>query len=135
MVRFLRCAGIIFCAFITNTGRCGSKEFGCTNVCGKKLSCGQHSCPSLCHPGLVVTFIVHDLIDSCPLCKLQSLQPCCCGKEVQLVRCSTSGWHCKSVCGKLLSCGNHNCELVCHSGNCLPCKLSGPRECPCGKTS
>lgn len=39
------------------------------------------------------------------------------------------------ACGKTLSCGHHVCETICHSGQCSSCPRSGPRTCPCGKTS
>lgn len=39
------------------------------------------------------------------------------------------------VCGSLLSCGNHTCEVLCHDGACPPCPRSVSRACPCGKTS
>lgn len=41
---------------------------------------------------------------------------------------------CPRVCGKLLDCGRHHCEEVCHAGTCGPCKLAGPKACPCAKT-
>ena len=39
------------------------------------------------------------------------------------------------MCNKILSCGHHHCEIVCHSGECGTCPRSGERKCPCGKTS
>lgn len=38
------------------------------------------------------------------------------------------------LCGRTLSCGNHTCEIVCHSGSCGDCPRAGMRTCPCGKT-
>lgn len=42
---------------------------------------------------------------------------------------------CVQVCGRPLSCGNHTCERVCHSGVCGQCPRAGNRSCFCGKTS
>ena len=39
------------------------------------------------------------------------------------------------VCGKLLSCGHHHCQLICHAGGCGHCPNDGERTCPCGKRS
>ncbi|KAJ8964297.1 hypothetical protein NQ317_000093 [Molorchus minor] len=39
------------------------------------------------------------------------------------------------VCNKLLKCGHHRCQLVCHSGECDECELNKPRTCSCGKTT
>jgi hypothetical protein len=38
---------------------------------------------------------------------------------------------------RLLDCGNHTCNKVCHKGNCAPCKLKPSliTVCPCGKTT
>lgn len=37
-------------------------------------------------------------------------------------------------CMKPYSCGYHQCELVCHQGECGECPKSLIRTCPCGKT-
>ena len=46
---------------------------------------------------------------------------------------SPAAAQCTRVCGKPLDCGRHCCEQVCHAGPCGPCKLAGPKACPCGK--
>ncbi|CAH8295401.1 unnamed protein product, partial [Schistosoma turkestanicum] len=43
---------------------------------------------------------------------------------------------CNRICDRQLSCNNHKCSNVCHSGECSPCALD-PKwcfTCPCGKT-
>ncbi|XP_035220753.1 NF-X1-type zinc finger protein NFXL1-like isoform X2 [Stegodyphus dumicola] len=105
----------------TVSRRCSNKEWSCGKTCGKILSCKLHLCDELCHQG------------ACPPCKKQSKQKCQCGKETKLMPCNDPDWKCEKVCGKLLKCGNHYCETVCHKGPCLGCPNSGPRPCPCGK--
>ena len=39
------------------------------------------------------------------------------------------------VCNKVLSCGHHRCERLCHADNCGDCPRTGERKCPCGQTS
>lgn len=39
------------------------------------------------------------------------------------------------VCDKVLSCGHHRCERLCHADNCGDCPRMGERKCPCGQTS
>ena len=45
-------------------------------------------------------------------------------------------YNCNEICDKLLSCGNHKCQNICHDGPCPPCLLlpSKLAKCPCGKT-
>ncbi|ESO08824.1 hypothetical protein HELRODRAFT_97768 [Helobdella robusta] len=103
--------------------RCGlSSMWSCGDLCGRQLSCGYHKCPNVCHKG------------SCQECTKQSLHKCQCGREELVVPCSSRVWQCQQVCEKSLSCGHHDCSLVCHSGPCPPCPKSGSRSCPCGKT-
>ncbi|XP_005090830.2 NF-X1-type zinc finger protein NFXL1 isoform X2 [Aplysia californica] len=102
--------------------RCSAREWACGKVCGRTLSCRQHTCPEKCHAG------------ECAPCTKTSLQACCCGKQKSERPCDSVSWKCDKVCGKTLSCGNHVCEEVCHSGRCGECPRSGRRKCPCGKT-
>lgn len=43
---------------------------------------------------------------------------------------------CGVTCDKLLSCGHHKCQEICHLGTCPPCSFSPSQlsTCPCGKT-
>ncbi|ROT63990.1 putative transcriptional repressor NF-X1 [Penaeus vannamei] len=48
---------------------------------------------------------------------------CPCGAKSQDVRCSiTEPFVCEGVCGKVLNCGGHTCEKLCHSGPCGDCQ-------------
>ncbi len=79
---------------------------------------------------------------------------CYCGGQVSSRICGTEQtrdesngindirtYSCGGKCGRLLSCGNHKCESLCHPSldkakpSCSPCALL-PKEvkaCPCGK--
>ncbi|CCW59580.1 unnamed protein product [Phytomonas sp. EM1] len=100
-------------------------------------SCGQpcerrradakcpHRCSLLCHPG------------PCPPCGCTREQACYCGKEIKMVGCSSmiDGFECNQPCGKLLDCGRHHCEVLCHTGPCPICKVLVTETCYCGATS
>ncbi|KAA6387192.1 MAG: putative NF-X1-type zinc finger protein, partial [Streblomastix strix] len=108
----------------------------CGNVCDKPLNkysqtplqllC-PHRCQSLCHPG------------PCAPCSslFQPAHPCHCGRERAIIACRliTSGenWCCGRVCGKRLTCGQHNCSLKCHKGECPECEHREIGVCFCGK--
>ncbi len=126
--------------------RCSNKYWSCNKTCNKLLKCKQHLCNQVCHP------------NECSACSKTSLQFCQCKKNRKQVLCTETVWHCKQVnlkllylkkntpsnnqnfefkkiCSNLFSCGNHNCEVVCHSGECGNCPRSKIRSCPCGKSS
>ena len=50
------------------------------------------------------------------------------------VRCGTdpASIHCDQVCGKLLDCKEHTCQLVCHAGECPSCSIPVDCKCYCG---
>lgn len=108
------------CGKVAKPVRCSQANFSCGKLCGKRLSCG-HRCPHKCHPG------------NCPDCTLTATVSCHCGAEAQTLPCSQRDFHCDRVCGKVLSCGRHSCDKVCHGGACGGCPMEGPRLCPCGK--
>src|SRR5213075_37794 len=41
---------------------------------------------------------------------------------------------CSKACGRPLPCG-HKCPSLCHSGECLPCLLTVPIPCRCGRNT
>ncbi|KAF4517853.1 hypothetical protein B566_EDAN011778 [Ephemera danica] len=41
---------------------------------------------------------------------------------------------CEKICGKMLGCGKHKCNAICHTGPCYPCPLTEILACPCGDT-
>lgn len=60
---------------------------------------------------------------------------CNCQKSaVKSIRCYQQNWSCEKKCGKLLACGIHKCEGICHA-QCSPCKKSRVLSCVCGKSS
>jgi len=72
----------------------------------------------------------HDEGIPCPPCPHLANKVCACGKKVvPNVRCSleTEKVSCGTVCGKLMGCGYHTCERLCHSDPCGPCVAT------CGK--
>ncbi|KAF7300671.1 R3H domain-containing protein [Mycena chlorophos] len=98
----------------------------CPHPCSRPPpTCGHPRTPHSCHPDSV----------SCPPCPFLTSKKCMCGKKVVgNVRCSQERVGCGAVCGKVLGCGAHTCERVCHApegvgddGGCGPCSA------PCGK--
>nr|GAT42730.1 predicted protein [Mycena chlorophos] len=98
----------------------------CPHPCSRPPpTCGHPRTPHSCHPDSV----------SCPPCPFLTSKKCMCGKKVVgNVRCSQERVGCGAVCGKVLACGAHTCERVCHApegvgddGGCGPCSA------PCGK--
>ncbi|CAG9761630.1 unnamed protein product [Ceutorhynchus assimilis] len=104
------------------TRRCHNRGWSCGNPCGKILSCDKHTCSDPCHSR------------ECKPCAKKSVQKCMCGSQQKLRDCATPIWQCEKVCSKLLDCGNHKCQEVCHAGVCDSCPLTRPRSCPCTKT-
>ncbi|KAI0042826.1 hypothetical protein FA95DRAFT_1499565 [Auriscalpium vulgare] len=109
---------------------CGTR-IECSYPCSRAPpSCGHPKAPHACHEDPV----------SCPPCVFLTSKRCACGKkEVENVRCSQERVSCGTPCGKLLSCGGHRCERLCHGDACGPCtavcgkprKLCGPAQHPC----
>lgn len=84
-------------------------------------ACGHASTPHSCHADTV----------PCPPCVHLASKECACGKKVvPNVRCSleTEKISCGTVCGKLMACGFHLCQRLCHGDACGGCTA------PCGKT-
>ncbi|XP_077241128.1 NF-X-like 1 [Tasmannia lanceolata] len=83
-----------------------------------------HICVLQCHPG------------PCPPCKaFAPPRPCPCGKKMIMRRCSDrkSVVTCGQYCGKILECGRHRCERICHLGACDPCQVRVDATCFCKK--
>ncbi|XP_053110346.1 NF-X1-type zinc finger protein NFXL1 isoform X1 [Hemicordylus capensis] len=95
----------------------------CGQVCEREFrpSCG-HKCLLLCHPG------------PCPPCPKMVTITCYCKKAKPVPRrCSTKEWSCQLPCGRKLPCGQHNCEKLCHPGDCQPCPRVSKQSCVCGR--
>ncbi|KAF2317563.1 hypothetical protein GH714_024700 [Hevea brasiliensis] len=108
----------------------------CGEPCGKPLErrvpgAGEskddlcpHVCVLQCHPG------------PCPPCKaFAPPRVCPCGKKLITTRCSDrmSVLTCGQHCDKLLECGRHQCEKICHVGPCDPCQVLVYASCFCRK--
>ncbi|CAH1183422.1 unnamed protein product [Phaedon cochleariae] len=103
-------------------------EIVCEGPCGKLLECGLHNCKLTCHSG------------DCGLCDKMIIQECYCGKEGRKVPCHSKQqgrvqYECGDICGKMLACGNHKCQSLCHEGPCGTCvrDVKVVHSCPCGK--
>ena len=95
----------------------------CGNICGKKRANCPHPCTLKCHPG------------PCPPCLLQGkLIKCHCGKETKQLKCGETEetFSCGKPCGKTLKC-KHQCNCICHSGDCPPCEFKKQVRCYCGR--
>ncbi|KAJ7136015.1 hypothetical protein C8R44DRAFT_609441 [Mycena epipterygia] len=111
--------------------------------CGTRIQC-TYQCPrpppACGHPR--TQHICHDDAVGCPPCPFLTTKKCMCGKkELGNVRCAQERVACGSVCGRLLGCGYHHCERLCHTaeegcGACVlacgkPRKLCLPLHHPC----
>ncbi|OSX63454.1 hypothetical protein POSPLADRAFT_1139991 [Postia placenta MAD-698-R-SB12] len=118
-------------------------ELSCGSACGRQLSCGNHRCEDVCHPG------------PCPPCKVRETGRCYCGKEERELGCGigeekecsvledgehqqwTGRFVCEAVCGRPFDCGIHTCSKPCHPPSSTPavCPRSPSlvTHCPCGK--
>ncbi|KAK6267251.1 hypothetical protein QUC31_018088 [Theobroma cacao] len=102
--------------------------FSCSSTCGNKLRCGNHNCAEICHPG------------HCGDCELMpnKIKSCYCGKtslQEQRQSCLDPIPTCSEVCEKFLPCEVHQCDQVCHSGDCPSCSVVVTQKCQCGATS
>ncbi|KAI4302538.1 hypothetical protein MLD38_038269 [Melastoma candidum] len=108
----------------------------CGEPCGKPLERDSphadegnedfcpHVCVLPCHPG------------PCPPCKaFAPPRDCPCGKKTITARCSDrrSFRTCGQLCDKLLECGRHRCERICHVGACDSCTAAFSAPCFCRK--
>ena len=107
----------------------GIPPHSCGQTCGRPRLVPKacpHPCDLTCHAG------------PCPPCTHKGpSQSCFCGKKSTNRRCIDTdyenGWSCGEVCGDLLPCGEHICQLPCHEGLCGSCEVQIPSRCYCGK--
>lgn len=107
--------------------------FDCQEECGREFNCGKHRCEQTCHAqtiGLSHCPRSPDVVKNCP-----------CGKTPldQIIseprsRCVDPIPNCFEPCSKQLHCG-HQCEQICHSGQCAPCFRNIQVICRCKRTS
>ncbi|KAG5536073.1 hypothetical protein RHGRI_023753 [Rhododendron griersonianum] len=91
---------------------------------GSKRDVCPHVCVLQCHP------------DPCPPCKAFAPPRLCpCGKKIVSTRCSDRRpvITCGQQCEKLIDCGRHRCERVCHVGPCDVCQVMVNASCFCKK--
>eukprot|EP00659_Diplonema_papillatum_P023236 gene23236-35609_t len=97
---------------------CGEK---CNRIRGETC---PHRCPTLCHPG------------PCPPCpEMGPVKKCHCGALEFQNKCGEpdEGRSCGNKCLRLLNCGKHYCQKVCHEGACDPCAVRFAQKCYCGQ--
>lgn len=106
-------------------------SFKCSNVCEREFDCGKHKCEKSCHPQDAET--AH-----CPRSP-DAVHHCPCGKtpleeisEIPRQSCTDPTPNCSKRCLKRLACG-HPCQQICHSDACMPCLLTVPITCRCGR--
>ncbi|TBU61184.1 hypothetical protein BD310DRAFT_1037442 [Dichomitus squalens] len=118
-------------------------ELSCHQFCERKLSCGNHVCQEICHPG------------KCSPCLVRETARCYCGKVEKDLGCGegedkecavvrdgqeekwVGRFACEETCDRPFDCGIHHCKKSCHvpSPTPAPCPRS-PKivtHCPCGK--
>ena len=117
MTREVLCSADQASARARARGEAGSDtEILCERPCNALRACGRHQCNRPC----------------CPLASLASLAKGKGKKKALDALEDPEGWHeCDLVCGKLLNCGNHNCEERDHKGVCPPCLRSSFEEVCC----
>ncbi|KAG8379493.1 hypothetical protein BUALT_Bualt07G0094200 [Buddleja alternifolia] len=102
--------------------------FSCSLTCEKKLICANHVCREVCHPG------------PCGECEYlpSKIKTCCCGKSSlneERRSCLDPIPTCSQKCDKILPCGLHHCQDICHPGVCSPCRELVTQKCRCGSSS
>lgn len=101
----------------------------CLRPCTNKLTCGQHSCPEICHYGRnclpCSNVIWHELSCHCGVSRV--LPPIACGADISIT--------CHLDCPIERDCG-HKGAHKCHDAreDCPPCTAIVMKACMCGKT-
>ena len=102
-------------------------EHICTRTCGRRLKCGNHTCPELCHKG------------PCGSCREAIFDEisCHCGKTLLQppLPCGTTSPPCRFDCERTKTCGHPRVPHNCHGDeeNCPKCPFLGEKPCMCGK--
>ncbi|KAL1921835.1 uncharacterized protein VTP21DRAFT_10477 [Calcarisporiella thermophila] len=89
--------------------------------CGTKLPNCPYPCqrPPTCNHPRLLSHSCHSDDEPCPPCVYLVKRRCLCGRtEVPNIHCHKGMPSCGRVCGKLLPCGGHTCQRVCHAGDC-----------------
>ena len=101
----------------------------CGNVCGRVLSCGNHYCDQKCHLG------------RCGSCTSKIQAHCGCGSTVAKLTCKDAlSFTCSKRCKAKMTCGKHECEVICcrdrtaASSPAHACQRPCQKKLPCGHT-
>ncbi|KAK8489948.1 hypothetical protein V6N13_099874 [Hibiscus sabdariffa] len=120
----------VICGDMAVKGKVKAEDgiFSCGSTCEKKLRCGNHNCREICHSG------------PCWDCQLMpsKIKSCYCGKtslQEQRQSCLDPIPTCSEICAKFLPCKVHQCDQVCHAGECPPCSVLVTQKCRCASTS
>ena len=103
-------------------------EHVCTRVCGRTLTCGQHTCQELCHKG------------PCTSCSEATFDEvaCSCGRTVLKppLPCGTKPPLCQYDCQRSKLCGHPQVKHNCHTElePCPSCPFLTEKQCLCGKS-
>lgn len=99
----------------------------CERVCKASLSCARHICMNRCCSGHQAS---QARIARRPKAR-QAAQLAARYEEIEAEHL------CTKSCGRALSCGNHSCGVLCHSGPCPSCLVASFDDltCHCGRTS
>nr|XP_006818524.1 PREDICTED: transcriptional repressor NF-X1-like [Saccoglossus kowalevskii] len=115
----------------------GPGFFSCQEKCARQLSCNNHTCEKLCHPGPCGSCsFLPSSVTHCPCGQtpLSSLLP---GGKTR-TSCTDPIPTCDNICNKKLTCGTadkpHACQYTCHDGVCGPCTGISTVNCRCGYT-
>lgn len=138
-----------FCGKEVARKRCMETDYdngwGCRQICGDLLPCGEHDCQRECHEGL------------CGSCDVLVDAKCYCGKVEREILCSdqedpiestssersevetwTGTFKCEDICNRLFDCEKHSCKKECHEQTAerehCPFSPDVVSRCPCGKT-
>lgn len=106
-------------------------SFQCQDICPREYDCGKHRCGRSCHPQ--ETEPAHcprsaDVVKKCPCGRTNLAEISSAPRE----SCTDPIANCDKQCLKRLPCG-HSCQQVCHSDDCMPCLLTVPITCRCGR--
>lgn len=104
----------------------------CLRVCQTNLNCGRHKCREHCCPG--------EKKAAERLAEQRKKTPSRNLRQAEQLRPSSTfeAEHiCVRTCGRLLKCGKHQCQQMCHRGPCGTCleAIFEDIYCSCGKTS
>jgi transcriptional repressor NF-X1 len=120
--------------------RCGRNEFNtichqgadeppqCLRICKVNLNCGRHECGERCCTGERKAIERQNVKRKMKTVTLDFVNQWREDMEPEHI--------CTRMCGRMLKCGHHTCENLCHKGACDSCKeaIFEDLSCNCGRT-